>query len=622
MKKISLLLTALFAIIGSGQATVVFHESFNKAAGVLNVGNTPAPNNTDWYSYSGTSNYISVAEGSLSYTGYVNTGIGNKAELLGNGADDLRTFGSISTGKVYLAAIINVDSLKKSLTGDYFLTLGDGGNSGMYARLYIRSVQTGDAYAGFNLGVTKCNENSLAYGWSNEVFEPKQNYLVVLEYEFVGGTKNDTARLYVNPTPNDSTHHTAECVQSYITGSGSEGGASGKDDAGKIASVNLRKGSNTPGRVYVDEIKVATSWNALFENSASSEPETTIRVEKQLNFNSGVVYTGESYTDTLFVSGSHLTGDITLSCNNGELSFSSTTITKAEAESENGAKIVVTLTPVAGESNSAIITLTSGESSTTSNVSWYSILTTPCATLSDVLSAIRGKEAYAINILYTGEAVITYIGTNNDGNTFYYVEDATAAIQVSEIEGYYMWEGVRIGDKITGFAASNLEAAWGILPIELIKSQVTILSSDNDPTPQIVTLAELQANASEYLLELVKVEDVILNTTNPTFIQGNTQITQNSTVANINIQAGNELIGTEKPAKADVTGVSSSSSGTVIRPRGKADIVDKYSGTAINKINMEETNSEIYTIFGFRTDRLQRGINIIRQGDKTYKVVR
>ena len=154
MKKLLLLATALLTL-STAHAELILHESFDRPVGKLNVGNTPAKNNTDWYSFSGDKDYISVVEGSLSYAGYAEAA-GKKVELVGNGADDLRQFAPITSGKVYVAAIINVDSLKPNGSAEYFLSLGDASNSNMWGRLYYRSVdKVGDNFTGFNLGVTK-----------------------------------------------------------------------------------------------------------------------------------------------------------------------------------------------------------------------------------------------------------------------------------------------------------------------------------------------------------------------------------------------------------------------------------------------------------------------------------
>lgn len=272
MKKILLCVFAAM-MAATMEAKVILTESFDRSAGQLNIGaNTDMGTNTDdWWSFSGSSNYIQVAEGTLSFPGYATTGKGNKAYLGTSGADDFRQFTkSYTSGKVYLAAIVNVEAVKASATADYCLTLGDATANGMYARLYTKSEKTGDQWTGFRFGVAKNNESANYVSVTDEVYSPNTDYLVVLEYEFVDGEKNDTARLYVNPTKETSVP-TLVCVQSVKSGSGAEQGANAKNDASKIASVNLRQGTNTP-KIYIDEIKIATTWEELFSDEGGDTP--------------------------------------------------------------------------------------------------------------------------------------------------------------------------------------------------------------------------------------------------------------------------------------------------------------------------------------------------------------
>lgn len=146
---------------------------------------------------------------------------------------------------------------------------------------------------------------------------------------------------------------------------------------------------------------------------------------------------------------------------------------------------------------------------------------------------------------------------------------------------------------------------------------IKVLSHDNEVTPKTVTLAELQANPADYLCQLVKVEGVTFANTDA-FASGD-QIKQGENTATVNLIAGNDLIGTIKPNKADITAISSTTTGKVLRIRDKQDVVAV--STAIDNI-ATGAEIEIYTISGMRVSELQPGVNIIRQGDKTYKVVR
>ena len=152
MKKILALVCAAMMIAANVEAKVILTESFERKVGTLNVGqNTSMGTNTsDWWSYSGSSNYIKVEEGTLSYPGYMSTGKGNKSFLWSTGADDFRQFSAVTSGKLYAGAIINVNALKQGIISDYFFCFGDATASNMYARLYSKSVKDDDGnFIGF-----------------------------------------------------------------------------------------------------------------------------------------------------------------------------------------------------------------------------------------------------------------------------------------------------------------------------------------------------------------------------------------------------------------------------------------------------------------------------------------
>lgn len=621
MKKLLLLATALLTL-STAHAELILHESFDRPVGNLNVGNTPAANNTDWYSFSGTSNYISVVEGSLSYEGYAEAA-GKKVELVGNGADDLRKFAPITSGKVYVAAIINVDSLKPSGSAEYFLSLGDASNSNMWGRLYYRSVdRVGDNFTGFNLGVTKYAESSTAYGWADQKLLPKTDYLVVIEYEFVDGEKNDTVRLYINPTKSNK-QSVSQCVQNYVSGTGKQNGASGKDDASKIASVNLRKAAATPGRVYVDEIKVATAWENLFAGEGGETPveEPEITATPAILQFGGQVFVGSRYTTKFVVKGKDLKGDITLSNKNGELTLDKTTIAKADAESENGVEVTATLVPVKSSTEGYItwrdtVSLVS-EGATTAivTISWWTNPLVRCATVAELnAEAAKASGWDYVYIKFMGKAVVSY--QYNQSGIKLYIQDATAGVFISDT---YWGDAVKQGDSISNFIvyADPSNAVGGMMYIGTQGAAIDVLSHNNEVTPKVVTLAELQANPANYLCQLVKVEGVTFANTDA-FASGDV-VNQGETTATINLIEGNDLIGTAKPAKADIIAISSTTTGKVLRVRGKQDVV--AAPTAIENI-AADSEVEIYTVSGMRVSELQPGVNIIRQGNKTFKVVR
>ena len=625
MKKLFLFLTALFTLT-TVHADLILHESFDRNVGTLNKGANTAmgTDKVDWWSYSGSNNYIQVVEGSLSYDGYA-TAAGNKVELLGNGADDFRQFSPITSGKVYVAAIINVDSLKQYGTGntaetaknngDYFLAMGNGTTSGMYARLYARSVKEEGAstYTKLQLGIAKVNETSTSTTTVIPMtdVEQKTNILVVLEYEFVEGEKNDVARLYVNPTKSTTTA-TLVCGLDVKTASGSAIGANSKDDAAQIATVDLRKGSNTPGRVYVDEIKVATAWEDLFEEDAPiAEPAEITVTPSSLGYLQGFV--GETYTKTFTVTGKNLTEDITLTSNSDEVTLDKTTISKDEA---TNATVTMTIAPKASDYGSYVVTLTSGEATATVSCYYSNLLVNSAATIAELNAFAATASGWDyVYIKFTGEAVVTY-KFDQSGNKLY-LQDASGAVLIGDT---YWGDAVKQGDKVSNFTvfADATNSIGGLMYIATEGADVNVLSHDNEVTPKVVTLAEMQANPSDYLCQLVKVENVTFANTD-VFASGD-QVLQGDATATINLLAGNDLIGEAKVAPANVIGISSATNGTVLRVRGKQD-VEKYVPSAIDNA-VAEGEIEIYTVSGMRVAELQPGVNIIRQGGKTYKVVR
>lgn len=626
MKKLFTFLFALAAFNLSTHAELKFHESFNRTVGTDLRSDDFVENTTtdvnNWYTYSGTSGYIQVVAGNLIFDGYASEGVGNSVKLLsGFIADDLRLFTPVSNTagkKVYAGALLNVSELKESTNTDYFLAFGNTTLGFDFARLYVKSVKDAEGnYVGFQMGITKNSETSYI-GWAEGTFSTNTTYLVVLEYEFVSGEKNDIARLYINPT---SATTTASAVSSSTVTT--------QADAENIQSFKLRQGSNTPAGVIVDEIKVATTWAELFETSEGGGEEPTpeepvIVVNEVITImdpSFSCTFTGETYTTTLTVMAENLTEDITLTCISPELTLSATTIAKDDEALAEGKEITLTLTPTTASpegGSTATITLTSDTLTETVTVNWKALALTRCADVATLKAA--GAEGYGWDVLakFTGEAVVTFIESNmEEGTTFFTIEDATGAVN---IDAPY-WIGVTLGDKVSNILTLNGEMALGIQPFMAMDSKVTIVSRENKVTPQEVTLADLKANAADYLLELVVVKGVTLDRTAENFAQGSCKITQGEATANINLLADNPLIGTTKPAAANVTGISSSASGTVIRPRNAEDIETVDVGAGMEAVETEES-MEVYTLMGQRVSSLQPGVNIIRKGNTTYKVIR
>ncbi len=543
-----------------------------------------------------------VTEGGLSYAGYVTAGTGNKAQLDAvTGTTDVRRFVPVTSGSVYAAAIINIENAKD----EYIFGLCEG-NTTYTSRLFAKGVE-----GGFQLSIAKGAELKTAIPYTDAVLTYNTNYLIVVEYVFKEGAKNDSVNLWVNPTKS-STTPTLVCDTAL---------ANAKNDMTKIAGVFLRQ-NNNGSKLSIDEIKVATSWDDLFESGDTPDPTPTATIttsKTKLNFG-GVYTTGDSQTLTFTVTGTDLTGDITLASDNAELVLSKNTITKAEAEAEGGVEVTATLTAVTEGEQTATITLSStGATDVTIAASWTAVKIIKSATIAELKTGVAADGDNNTPFLFTGEAVVTY--SEAGSYAMYYVEDATGAVRIDEWFGAFT---LNVGDKIKDAIVykGNEEGLSG-QPLAF-NAAPTIVSTGNAWTPQVVTLKELQDNAADYLLELVKVEGVTLDNTEANYKAGNNAISQNGTSAAIGLTSDNTLVGTAKPATADIVGISYYTSGYNIRVRTAADIVAKTDPTSIETISLDQLTGEytIYTVSGQRTDALQAGVNIIRQGDKTYKVIR
>lgn len=545
MKRFYMLVLAAMMMAANVEAKVILTESFEREVGTLNVGlNTSMGTNTsDWWSFSGSSNYITVDEGTLSYPGYVSTGTGNKAHLWSTGADDLRQFAKeYTSGKVYLAAIINVDVPKQGTSPDYFLSFGDATASNHCGRLYTKSVKEGSEFVGYRLGIAKKDENSTYIRYTENVLSLKTNYLVVIEYEFVEGDNNDIVRLYINPTKS-TTKPVFECVQDTANAYGTACGANMKKDAAKLASVNLRQGTNTPKDVYVDEIKVATSWADLFEEGGDTPGEDTPVINPASSIDFGDVDLNLSYGKTLVVSGSKLKGAVSVVSSNPALVPDKSSVTKAQAEAEGGYNLTIILTATEAGNGSATITLSSeGAESKVVNVSWNGL-----APASGGLTIAEAKQLGAEADVALKDVVV--VRRFQDGLAFS-VQDETGALNIADYYGVgSRWEE---GDKIsgiTGFVLPGDDAIDGFFTIFPMSGTVT--ASEVAIDPFTVTLADFTQYGPAY----IKVEGVAFPEDAETFAAGSITIAQGAANANLQIPAGCNIIGEEVPASADVKGI-------------------------------------------------------------------
>jgi hypothetical protein len=209
------------------QDTLPVMENFNYPAGLLqNSGSR-------WIKVSGSTDDLNVVEGNLEYDGYPLNAAGNSIRISGSGTEDDKMFfaaQSAAGATVYASFLLNVENIEGLGSGDYFAALGNG-SSTFSARIFIRSNGTC-----FQLGIAR--NTSIVAGWDSTNLSPGITYMVAVGYTIVPGSRNDIARLWINPG--------ISADDSIVSAIDSNTAAK---DASFIDGFFIRQGSETPNAV-------------------------------------------------------------------------------------------------------------------------------------------------------------------------------------------------------------------------------------------------------------------------------------------------------------------------------------------------------------------------------------
>lgn len=584
MKKIYLVICAALVTLSTVKAEVLLKESFGQATETLATNEDALPYAGEIAEYGGWtrlwgSGDIYMSSTNLSYAGYKTV-----ADATGGSAEYKTTFAkrvasrfskAVNSGSVYMAGIVKISSIKSS-GKDYLWGLGVGtsalnqASSKVYARPYV--YQSG---SGFKFGIAKLDETSTAtYIDYTETEYAYGTYLLVVEYQFVDGDKNDVIKLYVNPTKGDKPAE-ATCAPKPTQ-------ASNKNDASSFGSVVLQSSNASQAACLIDELKVVTDWADLWESGDTPTPEEEVIVTDDavtIGDETLGTFSYKTYTKELEVLTEHLTQAVSITHTSSILELSTLTLPK------EGGKLTLTLTQPQNEGYAFdTITFTSGKATSKTIVTWYNTIVNAYSTLAALKAAYASDNEYGL-YAYTGEGIVTRVIDNNTYYT-YYLQDESAAILLSD-EWTQASEYFEAGDKITDFYgnAGEYSSYTGTRPL-IMGSDVTIVSHNNAVTPITVTLEALQTSPATYLLEVIKVEEVSLDQKGEVFKAGsNVNITQGTYNANIQpISSSADYIGERIPAKADVVGFSTNISGTTIVPRDKKDIISKDSPSGTEEI--------------------------------------
>jgi len=244
VKLFTLVLTLMF--VAGLNAQVKLLENFSYTAGDT-IGSY------GWTSFSGgPTNPIKVTSPGLTFTNYVNSGIGNSARMSSTGEDYYKQFtgDSLSSGSVYVSFMLKVDTAK---TGDYFIALLPPTSSTLYtSRFYVKD----SSGLGFLLGISKGAASGGPIVYGTTIYSLNTTYMVVFKYKFnTASTTDDEMSFYVFNTSVPVTEPGTPTVGPVV---------GTVTDASSFGRVGLRQGSPASSpTVTIDGIQVATAWTNI-----------------------------------------------------------------------------------------------------------------------------------------------------------------------------------------------------------------------------------------------------------------------------------------------------------------------------------------------------------------------
>lgn len=512
MKKLLLFCAATMAMALTASAETYLAESFDYAEGNLY-------GNGKWVKYGKkTTAPIQVAKSPLTFAGYQDNAAGNAVRLTKESGEYcqmlFRDKGTdAAKGTVYYSALVNVSELPSGSRTAAFMAL-TGANS-------LDATKFGDTEAGsegaglfaqasgegFKLGVSRNVANlgnvKTSVAWADKECAIGTTYLVVVKYEIIDGADNDRISLWVNPAKGDAEPAASvvaeeECLESLAD----------------VRGIELRQGSSSVAKTpvaVIDEVRVASTWNEIFTPAKADAVETPEITITDMSVDFGKVYKGLTYTKTVNVKGKNLKGDISLSSPvSGEVTVSATTVAKADAESENGCDVVLTLTvDNTAMTSDKIVYAADGAQSRTQIVEWRPIETIAVNSFKELFD----EDNISMNTLYIykGEATVTAIDSN-----FYtfYAQDSQSAAEVRSASGCGYDEvdltKVKPGDNITDIVGNVIFSDDGGIDFVPVAADAwRVVSEGNVVEPKVLTFEQIHAaEACDVIFQLVTVKDV------------------------------------------------------------------------------------------------------------------
>lgn len=453
------LMPCLSVTAGDGGGIKLLKENFEYPTGSALVKNGTWAN----FEFMGTSSRdsIRIAEGGLAYPGYQTAAVGNSVHLGEVGYDATMKF-SPQAGVIYASMLVNVKAASTSTKGDFIFSFGDITNSTVegFARLYIKKF---DDKFGFGIARREMNDPG---SYMDTKYNYNTTYLIVVKY--TPDATNGKVELFVNPDITGA--EPASLLSSTV----------GTNTTKAFRYVNLYQGKKEGNDVTVDAMRVATSWETLFDASPVVKfPYIDVPTVWNLgDFKQGNAPVNRTFT----VKGENLPGDITVSCKTtGYFTLATNTIPKADAESAKGYTFKATLNPADGKVTSDELTLTSGTSTSTVKMEWSYILPPPELEAENIgIINKASKESF-----YTLVNPVTVTDVAFAGNGLKYtIKDASGSAEFYDYEMSLIFENVALGSVLTKLRLQvqngNIEGAFE--PLFVLADSPEILVVPGEPT--------------------------------------------------------------------------------------------------------------------------------------------
>lgn len=461
---------------------------------------------------------IQVAKSPLTFAGYQDNAAGKAVRLTKESGEYcqmlFRDKGTdAAKGTVYYSALVNVSELPSGSRTAAFMAL-TGANS-------LDATKFGDTEAGsegaglfaqasgegFKLGVSRNVANlgnvKTSVAWADKECAIGTTYLVVVKYEIIDGADNDRISLWVNPAKGDAEPAASVVAEEECS-----------ESLADVRGIELRQGSSSVAKTpvaVIDEVRVASTWNEIFTPAKADAVETPEITITDMSVDFGKVYKGLTYTKTIKVKGKNLKGDISLSSPvSGEVSVSATIVAKADAESENGCDVVLTLAvDNTAMTSDKIVYAADGAQSRTQIVEWRPIETIAVNSFKELFD----EDNISMNTLYIykGEATVTAIDTNF---FTFYAQDSQSAAEVRSASGCGYDEvdltKVKPGDNITDIVGNVIFSDDGGIDFVPVAADAwRVVSEGNVVEPKVLTFEQIHAaEACDVIFQLVTVKDV------------------------------------------------------------------------------------------------------------------